>query len=331
MKAVLRGSRVFGSCAALLMAWTLVLPSTAGAQPEPKGLWELIDPYSAKATAKNFDAIKKMLNRGVKPTFDDLMWATHAMSADVLELILSKADPALVRERDQGNETTLLLRALYRIEGPVTTANEMRIVKMLIQAGSDVNAFAQLETNSPLIAAVEGGQSQKPHLDIIKLLIKSGADASRRNSVGATVLMRGGAAHLEVLQTLLAAGADPYAKAKSGAMALHGVCARGLDHELRDQPDPTASKRIALLIEPGTSIDVPVMNLGTPLYNSLSKGNPDCVRALIQAGANLDSYAYPKTVWLQDPGVKEKTVRQLAKEDSKYLSPGVRRVLETVR
>ena len=68
--------------------------------------------------------------------------------------------------------------------------------------------------------------------------------------------------------------------------------------------------------------------VGVPLMDALESNNPDCARAMIAAGAKLDSTAYSDAVGKTDPSVKGLTVRQAAKKNRQLIDPETAKLLE---
>lgn len=170
-----------------------------------------------------------------------------------------------------------------------------RIFNSLLKAGGNPNA---LRYGNPLLFDV-------PTVEMAKALIAAGADAKQVDEYGKTVLNGDNAGRLDVIKALLAAGADPHQASEFGMIPLHSVCKRSFSAS--GTPDPEAAERIALLRPEKASVDVLARASGTPLLESASQNNPDCVKALIAAGASLDAALYSEEI-LEDldllPGFK---------------------------
>lgn len=109
----------------------------------------------------------------------------------------------------------------YVIEGAsalwcAAGAGHLNVVKTLVKAGADVN-HATLTNSTPLRAACFDGR-----LDIVKYLTEHGADIHIANKYNNTCLMIAAyKGHLDVVSYLLEKGAKPDEKAHCGATAMH--------------------------------------------------------------------------------------------------------------
>lgn len=129
-----------------------------------------------------------------------------------------------VNARFSGDGSTALMEAV--------TYNNTEIVKMLIQAGADVNAKTDDigvpfdpddEYGAPpgritvLMNAVHS--SEKNALEVVQLLLQAGADVNAKDEQGGTALMLA-VGNLDVVRALLQAGADVNAKRLDGITTL---------------------------------------------------------------------------------------------------------------
>ena len=105
----------------------------------------------------------------------------HAASAgciEVVSLILkSGVDPSI---QDHGGHT-----ALYRVANECWSAAGPELVRMLVEAGADVNACGGVTRATPLHMAARRG-----FVEIAQALIECGADIQARDTKGATPLRR---------------------------------------------------------------------------------------------------------------------------------------------
>jgi len=105
----------------------------------------------------------------------------------------------------------------------------MDVAKLLINNGAKVNARECRFAYTPLHRAAE-----ENHLEMVRFLIKYGADVNAKTNNGQTALHRTARwGNLEVLQALLDSGADPGLNDNTGALPWqiasdkgHGAAAR---------------------------------------------------------------------------------------------------------
>jgi ankyrin repeat protein len=154
------------------------------------------------------------------------------------------------------------------------------VVRLLLEAGRDVNAPAAEHGRTALQAASEGG-----HEDMVKLLISHGADinAPVTGDYGRTALQAASVCgHEDVVKLLISHGADinaPAAK-RNGRTALQAASVCG--HE----------DMVKLLISHGADINAPAAKDGrTALQAASGGGHEDVVKLLISHGADINTPA----------------------------------------
>lgn len=274
-----------------------------------KALYNAVGDYGYYKTPEELARVKLVLSQGATADTQTLVAAIYTKTPDALDLLIPT-----VKDIDapiHTNGETLLMFALNRIKQAATDA-DVKMVESLIKAGANVNVIARGNSASPLELAASGGSHTYPQPELVKRLLAAGADATLLLGSDFSPLTGRGAGNLDVIKLLIDAGTDPYQVTTSGWTALHFVCQRPWD--LNDTPDPQAAKRIALLLKKG-NIDAfheqkGRISVGTPLLEAARSYNPDCVKALIAAGASLKAPAYSPTYMAQYPETRQETVRE---------------------
>ena len=146
----------------------------------------------------------------------------------------------------------------------------LEVVRLLIEKGADATAEDD-DKSTPLHYAAENG-----HLEVVRLLIEKGADATAANVYKSTPLHFGGAenGHLEVVRLLIEKGADATAEEGDKTTPLHYAAESGHLEVVR------------LLIEKGADATAENYGKKTPLHYAAENGHLEVVRLLIEKGAD---------------------------------------------
>jgi ankyrin repeat protein len=148
-------------------------------------------------------------------------------------------------------------------------AGHPEIVRMLLDAGADVNA----DSGAALTAAAG-------HAEIVRLLLDRGADVNARRSDGLTPLMSAaGAGRVETVKLLLERGADPNTKESAGGLTPLLFAAK-----YSDEPEVIRTLLIA-----GAPLEAKNIYGETALMVAAREGNLTAVRTFIAAGANVNA------------------------------------------
>ena len=137
-----------------------------------------------------------------------------------------------------------------------------KVLKLLIQAGADVNLTDLYGETALMFAAVNNND------DCIDVLIQAGADVNKRNSMGSNALMK--AAGTGYCKLLIAHGSDQVQKAFVAA----------IEEGLTD--------RVRHILQSGA--DVNLEEFG-PKYmqEAISSGNIACVKLFLEAGVDVNN------------------------------------------
>jgi ankyrin repeat protein len=124
------------------------------------------------------------------------------------------------RKKSDNTERALARAALY---------GHAEAVRVLLDAGANVNARTIISSWTPLMAAASEGK-----IEIMRILFDRGADINAENPGGTTALTiaaRNG--HTDTVQVLLDRGADVNQRSPDGVSALSAAAAFGQTHIVR--------------------------------------------------------------------------------------------------
>jgi len=127
--------------------------------------------------------------------------------------------------------------------------------------------------------------AQRGDVKEVRRLLAAGANVNERGSMGETALMKAAGRSAEVVEILLKAGADFRAKTDAGDTALHFWAGSALrDSETRPI--------LNLLLKAGGNIDQRTSEghgQFTPLMYAAARGENECVKLLMEAGADVNA------------------------------------------
>lgn len=280
-------------------------PSTAApraarntsARPKKPGKLQLRAELFAAAASGNVKAIQNLIQQEVQlDTLNQdrqtaLMVAVHANYAPVVvALIKAGADVALL---DPKGRTAL---------GIAADLGMLEMVRTILSCG--VKPDLADKPVSPLVRASRGG-----HLEIVRVLLKAGADPNRISAYGNSSALTDAIEkkHVEVVHELVAAGANvntpvedacnaiQYAIITDNTDLIRFLLKAGADvnalnwwggNALHVAADHGSPKILALMIKAGAGINVALKRDGlTPLMAAVP--HPECLKLLLDAGANV--------------------------------------------
>ena len=148
------------------------------------------------------------------------------------------------------------------------------VAKMLVANGADVNAKTA-RGHTPLLFAVQANDQE-----LVRHLLSHGAQVQLMNADGDTILtgplnpIWDDKVTPEILRILIQAGADPNEPDRSGRRPLHYV---------EDE------RNARVLLEGGADPKVVDADAGTPLHAAAARGNKQVVELLITFGAAIEA------------------------------------------
>ena len=240
-------------------------------------------------------ALMPALQAGAGAAASDVALIEAVRNADVTAVrALLEQTPGSVAETDPDG-TTALHYAVHQ--------GDMNLVDALLAAGADVDAVNRYGV-MPLSLAAENGDAA-----VVGRLLRSGASPNGALPGGETILLTAArTGDVETVRRLIAAGADVDAREETRAQtalmwaAVHGntavitaLVASGADVHARSTTPPKPNAVPAA--PPGTahpggreSTAIPYGAL-TPLAFAARRGQIEAVRALLDAGANVNDVA----------------------------------------
>jgi ankyrin repeat protein len=155
-------------------------------------------------------------------------------------------------------------------ETPLHVTSRVDVARLLIEHGADATAQSK-DGTTPLHLASERG-----HVDLARLLIEHGADTTAQSEVGTAPLHQASfRGRVDVARLLIERGADVTAQSKGGMTPLHQASLWGHVDVAR------------LLIEHGADATAQSKDWTTPLHQASKRGNVDVARLLIEHGADV--------------------------------------------
>ena len=213
-----------------------------------------------------------------------LSLAAEEGASEIMKVLLGRApDPDTAASGDSKkapSPSAIGGKALFA----AIESDNAAMVRLLVEAGADVNAAEGFGGNTPLHEAVEGGKAE-----IVQILVDAGADIEAEGFMGQTPLsLAAEEGASEIMQILLGQGADngtPEGEDKQtpaiGSEALFTAIKKGDVETVR------------LLVEAGADVNAAEGFGGnTPLHEAVEEGNAEIVQILVDAGADIEAEGF---------------------------------------
>lgn len=186
--------------------------------------------------------------------------------------------PAVLEAADKESKYILSLSG-------ACVSGDLEKTKELVKKGADINGKIIAYIKNPKTGKIERHEStvliesiKKHQKEIIKYLVKSGADPNKGNAKGVTPLMFAimyFPQDMEILEYLLNHQADTKAIDKSGNTPLTGAVGAGIE------------KAVKVLLKHGVDVNSPNKKGYTPIMVAVAANNAKMFKLLMEKGADL--------------------------------------------
>ena len=215
-----------------------------------------------------------------------LTLATEEGATEILQILLGSGPDtdtsAGGEDKEAASTPSIGSEALYT----AIEKGDVEMVRLLVEAGADINAAEGFGGNTPLHEAVEQGDAE-----IVKILVAAGADVHAEGYFDRTPLtLAAEEGATEILQILLGSDADTSTDGEDkeaastpsvGSEALYTAIEKG-DVDM-----------VRLLVEAGADVNAAEGFGGnTPLHEAVKKGDVEIVKLLVAAGADVEAKGY---------------------------------------
>ncbi|HUQ84302.1 MAG TPA: ankyrin repeat domain-containing protein [Gemmatimonadaceae bacterium] len=220
-------------------------------------------------------ALKAEVDRRRAPHLHEWFAAVEAKDLAAMRAML-EADPSLVRERDSGDNAT----ALHFAAG----GGHIEIVRLLLDAGADVNGFGDVHESD--VIGWAAGDGVEPHRDVIALLLERGA---RHHILSAIALN-----DLALVESIVEENPDALNRRRSRFEQRQTPLHFALSAPDGLRTKPAQYEMADLLIELGADVEAVDDRGRTPLAVAMLRGDVEAMRRLRAAGAQ-DPSASPSS------------------------------------
>ncbi|KAH8657802.1 hypothetical protein BX600DRAFT_468158 [Xylariales sp. PMI_506] len=221
---------------------------------------------------------KKILQSFPLAAYSAIYWPHHASLADPANRTITIKALELLSAEDAYAGCWMLRNRGYFYDQPPPSAlyyasftGLTRIVKILLDAGADVNFHEEGYSNALYAASYNG------HVEVVAILLEAGADPNIQGGYhGSAIHVASAGGYIDVVKLLLGAGADV-----------------NVSNGWSDSPLLAAARKghgevTQLLINTGAQVDHRGQRDFTALYLAASKGYADVVQVLLEAGADVN-------------------------------------------
>ena len=213
-----------------------------------------------------------------------LSLAAEKGATEIMQILLGPyADtPGGGEDKEAASTPSIGSEALYT----AIEKGNVEMVRLLVEAGADVNAAEGFGGNTPLHEAVEQGDTE-----MVKILVAAGADVNAEGSMSRTPLsLAAEKGATEIMQILL----GPYADTPGGGEDKEAASTPSIGSEaLYTAIEKGNVEMVRLLVEAGADVNAAEGFGGnTPLHEAVEQGDTEMVKILVAAGADVNAEGF---------------------------------------
>jgi len=256
----------------------LVCVSAAAPQPPPGPTDTLYQAIRANNLPQLKTLIRSAADANARNEMGDplLMTAAAVGSLEAMRVLLDAG--ADVNARNGFGATAL-----------IWSATDIGKVRLLLDRGADVNAAGKTGRTALFVAAMSD-----PSAEIVKLLVSKGADVKAKDAFGNTMLNAAAVGNdIETIRMVLGAGLDVNAAGPGGVTPLlsvsyyNNVAAARLLLAKGARVNIASTSALSPFEDPKSG---PIaLSKITPLMVASTQGSPELVKALLDAGADVNA------------------------------------------
>ena len=241
----------------------------------------MVTPLMLAAQCGNTNMVRELLKNNAMMSLTDSVGGTALHYACIgNDQVQNKIVIDFLLEASPNREITLN-KPTQEGKSPIylaATHGKLKILEHLLVRGADVNLKNTKEQKTALTEVCDLNHPAKGIEDIVKVLLKNGAEVNTTDKRSHTPLIKAVLkGHSVVVDMLVTAGAVVTHKDVEGKTALHYACST----------DHTTSDILNILVKNGASINVKDNYQWTPLLYAVSSNNLVSVKYLVKHGADL--------------------------------------------